>query len=102
MSDRARYTWEHGLERNCPVHRRRKNTLMIFVGVLPSGNLGQATLLPSTDGRMSVHWRVGLRHSAGVLLRYFAAINGGWLHAGYPARECEIITVPNGPIATSA
>jgi hypothetical protein len=26
---------EHGLERNCPVHSRRKNTLMIFVGVSP-------------------------------------------------------------------
>ena len=49
---------------------------MIFVGVLPSGNLGQATFLPSTDRRMDAHWRVGLRHSAGVLLRDFAATNG--------------------------
>jgi hypothetical protein len=32
---RARYTWAHGLERNCSVHSRRKNTLMIFVGVSP-------------------------------------------------------------------
>jgi hypothetical protein len=47
VADRARYTWEHGLERNCPVHSRRKNTLMIFVGVSPPlANLGQATLIP--------------------------------------------------------
>src|SRR5829696_7296069 len=50
MSDRARYTWEHGLERNCPVHSRRKNTLMIFVGVSPfresgSGNVSSRPLI---------------------------------------------------------
>ena len=76
---------------------------MIFVGVSPFRESGSGNVsCRPTDRRISAHWRVGLRHSAGVLLRYFAAINGGWLHAGYPARECEIITVPNGPIATSA
>jgi hypothetical protein len=40
VADRARYTWEHGLERNCPVHSRRKNTLMIFVGVSPLSESG--------------------------------------------------------------
>jgi hypothetical protein len=46
MRDRCQLEreWEHGLERNCPVRTRRKNTLMIFVGVSPSGNLGQATI----------------------------------------------------------
>lgn len=58
MSARARYTWEHGLERNCPVHCRRKNTLMIFVEFLPSGILDQATSLLCTDRRMRAHWRV--------------------------------------------
>jgi hypothetical protein len=47
------------LERNCPVHTRRKKRLMIFVGVTPfteseSGNV----FFLSTDRRMSARWRV--------------------------------------------
>ena len=63
MSDRARYTWAHGLERNCPVHTRRKKTLMIFVGVSPFRESGSGNVFfVFTDRRMSARWRVGLRH----------------------------------------
>jgi hypothetical protein len=46
MSDRARYTWEHGLERNCPVHSRRKNTLMIFVWEFSLQGIWSGNVLP--------------------------------------------------------
>jgi hypothetical protein len=57
MFDRARFTWEHGLERNCPVHFRRKNTLMIFVGVSPLRILVRQDFFLSTDRRMSADRR---------------------------------------------
>ena len=62
MSARARWIWEHGLERNCPVHTRRKKMLMIFVGVSPFRESGSGNVFfVFTDRRMSARWRVGLR-----------------------------------------
>ena len=47
------------MERNCPVHTRRKKRLMIFVGVTPFRESGSGNVFfLSTDRRMSARWRV--------------------------------------------
>ena len=56
------------LERNCPVHTRRKKILMIFVGVPPFREVGSGNdFLLFTDRRMSARWMVDLRNVRGTL-----------------------------------
>jgi hypothetical protein len=56
------------LERNCPVHTRRKKILMIFVGVPPFREVGSGNdFLLFTDRRMSARWMVDLRSVRGTL-----------------------------------